>query len=357
MSCLSRPRLSRLAILVALFLGLSIRTAHAQRCSTCLPGPQCCPSPLAPSVTPTTPSPFATPPQTPALTEAPMPGPVTTAALGDSMASFGPGYLDNPIPFTHFRFRYDAAFRNNRPDRAEFFYPQCGSPNSIGIIDSRVDYQDLRAYMEFAPADWLSVFVEMPYRILNPTLNPNANGYADMNTGVKVALYRTEHSIVTLQGRLYIPTGDSNSGLGNDHGTIEPSLVFATGLSDRLVLFGQVGDWIPTGGTNFSGNIVSYGAGVSYTVVETSNLRVAPVVEVLGWTVVYGRQFEFGSGIISDAAGDTIVNGKFGVRIGFGPDRGNSLLSNSDLYVGYGRALTGEVWYKDIIRAEYRLQF
>jgi hypothetical protein len=30
---------------------------------------------------------------------------------------------------------------------------------------------------------------------------------------------------------------------------------------------------------------------------------------------------------------------------------------NSSLYVGYGRALTGAVWYKDILRVEYRLMF
>ena len=29
----------------------------------------------------------------------------------------------------------------------------------------------------------------------------------------------------------------------------------------------------------------------------------------------------------------------------------------SDVYVGYGRALTGDVWYKDMVRVEYRLHF
>ena len=32
-------------------------------------------------------------------------------------------------------------------------------------------------------------------------------------------------------------------------------------------------------------------------------------------------------------------------------------LSQSDLYVGYGRALTGEVWYKDIVRVELRMRY
>ena len=36
---------------------------------------------------------------------------------------------------------------------------------------------------------------------------------------------------------------------------------------------------------------------------------------------------------------------------------GALLLSGTDLYVGYGRALTGEVWYKDIFRVELRIPF
>jgi hypothetical protein len=50
-----------------------------------------------------------------------------------------------------------------------------------------------------------------------------------------------------------------------------------------------------------------------------------------------------------DASGDTIVNMKAGVRFFTG--------EHSNFYVGYGRALTGDVWYKDIIRVEMRLVF
>jgi hypothetical protein len=46
--------------------------------------------------------------------------------------------------------------------------------------------------------------------------------------------------------------------------------------------------------------------------------------------------------------GDTIVNAKLGLRIGSG---------NADFYASYGRALTGDVWYKDIVRLEFRLGF
>ena len=46
---------------------------------------------------------------------------------------------------------------------------------------------------------------------------------------------------------------------------------------------------------------------------------------------------------------DPILYAKVEGRLWFGP--------HNDLYVGYGRALTGPVWYKDIFRLEYRLGF
>jgi len=65
------------------------------------------------------------------------------------------------------------------------------------------------------------------------------------------------------------------------------------------------------------------------------------------WSVLGGKE-SAGTTIIS-AAGDTIVNFKVGVRFGLG-DR-------ADIYTGYGRPLTGDVWYKDIFRVEFRLFF
>lgn len=285
--------------------------------------------------------------------------PVTTAALGDSQMAYGPGYIDNAVPFTHFRLRFDSAFRGNRPDRAEYFYAKCGcfGGNAKGppLPETSVDYQDLSAYLEYAMSDRFSLFVEAPLRFLNPDNNANTTGLADINTGFKYALISDSCRTLTFQGRIFIPTGDPDRGLGTDHVSLEPSILFAQNLSDRLVLFGQFGDWIPVGGTDFAGNILRYGVGVSYNALDNGRFTVAPVVEMLGWTVLGGKELAFPEGVEFDASGDTIINGKIGVRIGFGGGRNGS--RNSDLYIGYGRALTGEVWYKEILRLEYRVRF
>ena len=52
---------------------------------------------------------------------------------------------------------------------------------------------------------------------------------------------------------------------------------------------------------------------------------------------------------VDDAAGETIVNVKVGVRA---PSE-----RFGDLFVGYGRALTGDRWYEDTVRVEWRLAF
>jgi len=43
--------------------------------------------------------------------------------------------------------------------------------------------------------------------------------------------------------------------------------------------------------------------------------------------------------------------------LGFGGTTGGPFPAPNDVYIGYGRALTGEVWYKDILRVEYRRFF
>jgi hypothetical protein len=278
------------------------------------------------------------------------------------------GYIDSALIGTLFRFRADAAYNDNRPERAEFFYakgsyfhnpnmipsPALVDPRAPGppLVETRVDYQDLTGYLEVAAGDRLSFFVEAPVRFLNPEQNRNTVGYADMNAGFKVAVLSDPDQVLTFQLRTYIPTGNAGSGLGTDHVSLEPALLVFERLSERLIFEGELRDWVPIGGTDFAGNVVRYGVGLSYVAVRRESLRVAPVLEFVGWTVLSGKEEAVASPqawTVESARGDTIVNAKLGVRLKYG--------EHSDLYVGYGRALTGAVWYKDIMRLEYRLRF
>jgi hypothetical protein len=267
--------------------------------------------------------------------------------VGDSRV----GYVDGAIPGNQLRLRYDSSYNTRRPSRAEFIWPK-GGPFNPGPpkAEARVDYQDFITYLEIAPGERVSAFVEFPVRLLNPVINDNTDGPGDMNAGFKYAFLATEQLVSSFQLRTWIPTGDGDRGLGTNHVSLEPGILLYTSLTDRLSLEGEFRTWIPIGGTDFAGEILRYGLGLHYDVVRSCDVRVTPVAEVVGWTVLDGRAGARGpTGVpfVEDASGDTIVNAKLGLRFG--------LQDLGDIYAGYGRALTGDRWYENTFRIELRL--
>jgi hypothetical protein len=327
----------------------------------CAPPPCLTPAPsTAPSTTPTTPSTTTESPATTPQTEtAALPTSPATAgeqafAAAGTTGSFDPLYIDNAIPRSLFRLRYDAARDDNRPDRAEFFYPKCGcfGGDAPGPVkpESSINYQEISAYLELAACDRFSGFVEVPVRFLNPEINDNTRGIGDINAGFKAAALAEEGQYVTFQFRVFAPTGDARRGLGTDHVSLEPALLLSNQVNNRLTIFGEVRDWIPIDGTDFAGNVVRYGLGFGYEVYHCGCWSITPIIEFVGWTVLEGKEFSpFSTPTTQHSDGDTIANAKFGARVSIG--------DHNDMSVSYGRALTGDVWYKEIVRLEYRLKF
>lgn len=270
------------------------------------------------------------------------------------------GYIDSAIPAKQLRLRFDAAYDSNFPDRAEFFYgawrrAALGAPGPP-LAESLLDYQELSALVEVSPFVGFSVFGELPVRFLDPERNDNAGGLGDVIVGAKWAFYEDSGTMATLQLRVFAPSGDAERGLGTDHASVEPGLLVYHRWSERLTLEGELREWIPIDGTDgFAGEVLRYGAGASYLVHQSCRCAIRPVVELVGWTVLDGRKSSEDR-IVLDAGGDTIVNVKAGVRFGFGY---SDYLGGDrhSLYIGYGRAVTGHVWYEDIARIEYRLAF
>ena len=175
---------------------------------------------------------------------------------GDSFAALAPGtYIDNAVISNMFRFRVDAGYNNFLPDRAEFFYGQCGcfggnapgpgSPGNPGIANRSVDYQEFVPYFERALSGNFSMFAETPFRLINPDVTENTGGLSDINAGIKASLLSCNHQYLTAQFRVYAPTGDARSGLGNGHTSLEPGLLYLGRKSDRLILQSEFRVWIP----------------------------------------------------------------------------------------------------------------
>lgn len=277
------------------------------------------------------------------------------ATGGGSVGSNGSGYIDNAIPGTQLRFRYDTANNLRQPNRAEFFWAQ-GKPNGPGLPrpERSVDYQELMGYAEFAWSDQarFSTFFEVPGRFINPDINANAAGLGDVNAGFKYALIRAEELVLTAQLRVYAPSGAASRGLGTRHVTLEPALLFFGPLNERWALQGEVRYWTTAGGTDFAGDIIRYGVGAQYDLFQDGAFRVMPVAEVVGWAVLSGKEAFLGPAdrpVLQPAAGNGILNALLGVRMG--------LIPGADLYAGYGRPFTGDRWYENIFRLEFRLTF
>ena len=153
------------------------------------------------------------------------------------------GYIDSAIVGSQFRMRFDAAYDNPLPDRAEFFYGQCGcfGGNAPGppLPETRVDYQELIPYLEWAFSDRFSIFAEAPVRLINPVANQNAGGFSDLNAGFKYALVAHPDEYLTAQLRIYTPTGQPELGLGTGHISIEPSILYFRRFNDQITVKGS----------------------------------------------------------------------------------------------------------------------
>lgn len=294
------------------------------------------------------------------------------------------GYVDNAIVGSQIRVRFDAAFGYEGADRAAFFYAKCGCYREAGVdpdangpapalagrdpfttpfIETGLDARDFTVTLEYAPQERVSVFTDVLLRSISPNINASATGLGDLRGGVKVALYQTDTRYVTGQLRVQFSSGDSRKGLGNDHASFEPGLLYFEQLNDIVTLSGELKYWIPVGGAtgapvapekDWAGDILEYGAGVSFEVYSGSEATFAPVIELVGWRVLGGFETISLDGTLStftlaEADGINIANLKVGGRISFS--------GNNSIYVGYGHALTDRHWYDDILRLEFRRAF
>ncbi|HEX3147122.1 MAG TPA: hypothetical protein VHR66_03515 [Gemmataceae bacterium] len=298
--------------------------------------------------------PAAAQPPAPATVPAPPPPPPPPPPEGGFTVRDGSvGYIDPASPADQLRLRADFGYDFRAPNRAEVFYAK-GKPFGPGVprSETSVDFQDQTLYLEKTLGPNWSIFVEGGVRSLNPDINANTAGLGDSNLGFKYAFRSEECQVWTFQLRAYLPTGAASRGLGTHNVSLEPALLGFTRLTEQLGLAAEARYWQPIDGTDFAGGVLRYGLGLRYDVWQSEGFRFAPTVEAVGWTVLDGREsrrLPDGSTAIFDSGGTTILNLKLGARIDLGEHAG--------LYAGYGLAVTGERWYRDVWRVEFRWLF
>jgi hypothetical protein len=291
------------------------------------------------------------------------------------------GYIENAAVGTQLRIRFDGGWGVDSPDRAEFFYAKCGCYRGLataapalfdaaapgpgpGIV-TNLNFQQFDVMAEFGVGGRFSVFGELPVQSIKPrAFLPNTgsfgntSGIGDVKVGVKLGLVSDDTRSVTVLLRASLPTGDALKGLGTDHKSIEPALLYRQQVSDRVSIESQLGDWHPVGGSRgplatdgkFAGDIIYYGIGPSVDVVRTDKVRFTPVVEIVGWHVVKGFETKtLFTSLAGNAKGVNIVNLKLGAR--------TTVANGGSFYAGFGWGLTNAIWYDKLVRVEYRAGF
>jgi hypothetical protein len=265
----------------------------------------------------------------------------------------GVSFIDSALPQSEVRLLIDGNYDFRRPGRAEYLFPKSGAPGDPGWWqpERRVDWQELTSYVEFAVQSQFSVFAYLSTRFVNPDINANDWGFDDVDIGFKWAFYSCPGLTTTLQVRGTIPT-HSGPGLGSSHYSVEPGLLVNFRPADFLGIEGEMRYWVPIGGTDFAGDMVRYGLGLTIGQRSYQDFWFTPVIETIGWTILSGKELVYfppDVGIARSASGETIVNAYGGVRFGFG-DQG-------DIYLGYGHSLTGDAWQHWLWRVEFRVRF
>jgi hypothetical protein len=262
-------------------------------------------------------------------------------------------YLDSAVPQSEVKLFFDANYDDRRPTRNAYLFSKSGNPGDPGwwTPERRVDWQELTSYVEIAYQNKFSGFMQVPTRWVNPDVNDNAWGLADVNCGFKYAFVETGGLSLTGEIKATIPTR-RGPGLSVNHFSFEPGLLFYLRPIEWLCLEGQCLYWVPINGTDFAGQLLDYGLGISFLERSYTDFWFTPVVEVEGWTMLGGKEmvpFPDGLSGVRSTSGETICNAMAGVRLGFG--------DNGDIYVGGGHSLTGDAWQHLFWRIEFRVRF
>lgn len=284
------------------------------------------------------------------------------------------GYVNDSDIATQVRVRFDSGYNVKAADRSEFFYAKSGifrtlpatnpnyDPNAPGPGPgnaTRLNFQQLYIHAEYAPSPRLSIFGEIPLRFIQPKTFSPANapfddhsGFSDVPFGVKAGLASTDRRQITASVQFTAPSGDPLNGLGTDHWSIEPALLYHE-RAGIVSVESQIGVVFPTDGSagiptssseKFAGKVLYWGVGPSVEIVHKGNFALAPIAELVGWHFIGGFQ----TGGLASVDKLDVVNAKLGARLLFG---------QNSVYVGYGRALTHKWIYEQILRVEYRVGF
>lgn len=275
--------------------------------------------------------------------------------LGTERVMHAISFVDTSQPMQNLRFRVDAGYDYQSPDRAEYFWAKINGRGPLvgaGVAAPRVDYQDFRTYMEVG-GDKFSVGTDVPIRVLDPD-EPffNTSGIGDVNITTKTLFLDGKFWQLTNLFRTYIPAGDPSKGLGTGHASIEPGFAIRYKYSDYTYFHGDLKYWIPLGGDpEHEGEVLNYGIAMSHVWRETDSTAIMPTIELKAYSFLDGLETNITGApeAAPDPEGILIIHPGIRWAWDHGTDCG---LREVGLFSGI--SLTRDDLYEELIRLEFR---
>jgi hypothetical protein len=214
----------------------------------------------------------------------------------------------------------------------------------------KLDYNDLTLITEAAKGAF-GLAIEMPYRSIDPQIDPHAANFGDMSITTKSLLLDCPLLQFAFQFRTYIPTGNFTHGIGTGHVSLEPSLLTALRLGPDTYLQCQLSEWIPLGGDmNYEGAILHYHTSLNQVLWRPmGDLQIIGTLEFNGWSFQTGQYTDPFFGSFQKSGDDAFLSLGGGVRL--------VLCDKLDVGVGAAWAISGIPWPDTLIRTEFRYRF
>lgn len=264
-------------------------------------------------------------------------------------------FVETARPVTQQRIRWDAGMNLILPDRSEYFWARADGigdgprPNGALAVPS-LDYHELSLYTEVAFGN-LGFIVEVPYRSVDPIAADFGSGFTDLNVATKALLFDCELLQISFLFRTFIPSGNASKGLGVDHVSFEPSLLFGIKLNEKAFIQGQVSEWIPIeGDREYAGALLHY-----HLSFNRQLLCFRPDVLLIGTVEASGYSFQDGAftdptlGSFQQSSGRTYVYVGTGLRL--------FICDRIDFGFGANFAVTNQHFAERLYRSEFRVRY
>lgn len=272
-------------------------------------------------------------------------------------------FVDQVKPITQIRIRGDFGQNYSFPDKAEYLWAaeNLKGPHFPGTVppglrapgEPNLNYGLGSLYFEGAVSRF-SLFVNLNYLNVEPTLYPGASGFGDMQVGTKSLLLDCELIQFTFQFQTFIPTGNFTKGLGTGHVAFQPELITAIKMTPLTYLQAQVFYWWPVGGDqNFQGPVWNWQLSLNQMLYHCGCER---SVDVIGTAELGGYDIA-GGAYTAPITGLPLSAKDVGQIVNVGPGIRLVVCNKIDIGIGSQFAITKDRMASSLERVEFRWRF